>query len=80
MDKDDLLRRAHEALYMDHGDYSLEMGDAIPIRSKYHKKLRCVVCDLLRDIDKELEPPRNRCCGLPGYHKPSDGEYVIHPL
>ncbi len=76
MTKGDLLRRAHEWLEVEHEGACDGVGDPPPP----HGTDVCDVCDLLRDIDKELEPPRNRCCGLPGYHKPSDEEYVIHPL
>ena len=60
MDKDDLLRRAHMRLLLEHKSYSLEIGQGIGRKKQYHEEWLfgervCPVCDLLRDIDKELD-------------------------
>ena len=51
----DLLQRARDALLYEHEDLYLEMGDPISEESEYHTDGPCVICDLLRELDKALQ-------------------------
>lgn len=63
--KDRLLRLAYELLWREHRITAVEVGEAFGINEAYHKD-SCDVCDLLKDINKELEPKRPQYRTPPG--------------
>lgn len=74
MDKDNLLRRAHEVLLLEHERYSASAGDGTPYSDLFHREgpgaYWCPTCDLLREIDESLESVGHVCdC------HPVSGEY-----